>query len=74
MLVVRNGKIDDKGLSPFRFETSRLLTNTSVCGAGALPGRFDEANNVRNLHSFKNHGGASASATRRVSARTLTLY
>jgi hypothetical protein len=27
MLVVRNGKIDDKGLSPFRFETSRLLTN-----------------------------------------------
>jgi hypothetical protein len=32
MLVVRNGKIDDKGLSPFRFETSRLLTNTAWCG------------------------------------------
>ena len=27
MLVVRNGKIDDKGLSPLRFEASRLLTN-----------------------------------------------
>ena len=38
------------------------FANTSVCGADALPGSFDEADKARNLHNFKNHRGASASA------------
>src|SRR5262245_37018401 len=45
---------------------SFAIANTSVCGADALPRRFDEADEARNLHDVKNHGGASASATRRV--------
>jgi hypothetical protein len=47
------------------------FANVSVCGADALPRRFDEADNARNLHDLENHRGASASATHKVSTTLL---
>jgi hypothetical protein len=48
--------------------------NTSVCGADALPRRFDEADKPCGMHDIQNHRGASASATHEVSTtQRLTL-